>query len=364
MPARVPAIDYASARTLLDATFADAEIDLLQGTAPEVSAEVRAACEVLFRSATQAYREVLLGCAIARIQNKGINIRQPYVGQGPNAFNGRTLDERVINAFLRDKRIPSSRGPYLSVFRRSVQFVPGARGLRDRAGYDALLSIVAYLESVSEDSKLLTFLRYLLYKFAELREAGVVPLSRLQRISLEQYNALISGLLATQSGGRFPVLLVVAALTAIKEAFGLDWIITWQGINVADAASGAGGDITVASAGRTLMAAEVTERPVDRDRVVATFRTKIAPTGIENYLFFVKQPGPTPEATQQAHQYFAQGHEVNFLEIKNWILMLLATMAKDGRVIFNRVLVELLDAQDVPRLLKAKWNEEIERITA
>ncbi len=44
---------------------------------------------------------------------------------------------------------------------------------------------------------LLTFIEYLLYKFAKLREDAEVPLSRLQRISLEQFGSLITSLLST-----------------------------------------------------------------------------------------------------------------------------------------------------------------------
>lgn len=278
-------------------------------------------------------------------------------------FSGRSLDERVINPFLRDKRIPSSRGPYLSVFRRSVAFdVSTRKGLRDKAAYDALLPVLAHLNGTSDDTELLNFLRYLLYKFAELREASLVPLSRLQRISLEQYEVLISGLLATPSGGRFPLWLIVATFGALRDFFGLNWEIRAQDINVSDAASGAGGDVTIAAEGQTLLAAEITERSVDRIRVVATFNTKIVPAAIQDYLFFTTSP-PTDEAREQARRYFAQGHEVNFLEIKNWILMVLATIGSRGRSVFNRELIKLLDSADVPKSLKVAWNEQIDRIT-
>ncbi|MBI4308260.1 MAG: restriction endonuclease, SacI family [Chloroflexi bacterium] len=358
-------IDYESARRLLKKTFSKAEADLLNGVDPGVNEQVCEACKVLFISPTQAYREVFLGCLIARIQDRNINIRQPYIKQGPGAFNGRTLDEKVINPFLQEQRVPSSRGPYLSVFRRSVQFDASTReGLRDKEGYDALLRVIQYVGSLLDDAELLRSLHYLLYKFAELREKARIPLSRLQRLSLDQYDALLAGLIETPSGGRFPVLVVVATFRAIKEFFGLDWRIEWQGINVADTASGAGGDIRVASGDRVLMVAEVTERPIDRSRVVATFTTKIAPFEIENYLFFVKSSAPTPEAKQQAYRYFAQGHEVNFLEIKSWILMVLATIGKQGRAIFNKVLLELLDSRDVPAALKVTWNELITKIAS
>jgi hypothetical protein len=353
-------IDYNDARRILEESFPSAEDDVLRGDYPSISERINANFDILFSSTTQAYREVLLGCTVAHIQDSNINMRLPYVDQGPDAFSGRSLDERVINPFLHDKRIPCSRGPYLSVFRRSVQFDSSIRaGLRDKAAYDSFLSLLTYLESTNDIPSLGTFLHYVLFRFALLREASNVQLSRLQRMSLEQYSTLISNLLVTPSGGRFPVLLVAATFIVIKEYFSLNWDITWQGINVADIPSGVVGDITITSSGTILMAAEVTERPIDRSRVVATFNTKIAPTGIEDYLFFTRISGVDPEAKQQAHQYFAQGHEVNFLEIKEWILTTLATIGKSGRASFNNILINLLDSTEVPRTLKVAWNEQV-----
>lgn len=263
---------------------------------------------------------------------------------------------------LQDKRVPATRGAYLSVFRRSVRFEAGTRdGLRDKEGFDSFLEVIAYIQGTSDDGTLAGILDYLLYRFARLRETANVPVTRLQRISLEQYDRLISGLLSTPSGGRFPMLLAISAFQALKEFFDLDWDISWQGINVADTASGVGGDITVAQDGQVIMAVEVTERAVDRSRVVATFNAKIAPSGIEDYLFFVRSTDIDPAAQQQARQYFAQGHEVNFIEIKAWILALLATIGRQGRDGFNRSLVELLESPDIPSTMKVAWNEQIVR---
>lgn len=360
----MPSLDYAGTPELLEVAFASAEASLLDGRPPRLDERMQEICQRIFDSNTQAYREVLLGCTVARIQDRSIDIRQPYVDQGPNAFSGRSLDERVINPFLQSRRIPCSRGPYLSVFRRSVRFDESTRsGLRDKAGYNALLQAVEYLETLLEtDAK--AFLRYQLYKFAELREAANIPLSHLQRISLEQYDKLITGLLSTPSGGLFPVLLAVAMFRTIKAFFGVDWDIAWQGINVSDAASGVGGDITISSGGNVLLAVEVTERVVDKPRVETTFNTKIAVNRIEDYLFFTGTSGPSPDARAQAQQYFAQGHEVNFVTLKQWVLMSLATMGKGGREAFNREFLDLLSSESIPKALRVSWNDQISGLLA
>lgn len=352
-------IDYVAARATLDDALEDAVREFLAGNSPPaIPAAVRRDVDRMFESGTQAYREALLGCLLAKLQDPHIDPRKPYINQGASAYNGRTMDERVVNPFLHDNRIPSSRGPFLSVFRRSVTFDESTRaGLRDKGGFDAMLGCVAFIEAAG-DAQLRALLKNLLNAFVRLREQAQVPLSRLHRFSLPQYGALIERLLDVPSGGRFPVFLVVSALEAINMRFALKWQIEFQGINVADRPAGAGGDITVRAGDDVLMAAEVTERTVGRDRVVSTFNTKIAPAGIEDYLFFVNQQ-PDDRVRQQCQQYFAQGHEVSFVDITTWLAIILTTIGGRGRESFNDRLLDLLDEEGTPQSVRAAWNEAV-----
>lgn len=99
-------------------------------------------------------------------------------------------------------------------------------------------------------------------------------------------------------------------------------------------------------------------------RVQSTFRTKISPLGIEDYLFFVDLQKVDPQAKKQAHNYFAQGHEVNFLDFKNWILMTLATVGSRGRLSFNSHLIHQLATPAIPKAIKLAWNNALETLTA
>jgi hypothetical protein len=182
-------------------------------------------------------------------------------------------------------------------------------------------------------------------------------------LSLRQYAALFDRLLSTPSGGRFPVLLVVACLKAIQQHFGLNWVIEYQGINVADKASGDVGDITIRLNDAVILAAEVTERIVERSRVVSTFASKIAPAGVLDYLFYVTNDARDPQAIQQAEVYFSQGHEVNFVDVASWLVMNLTTIGAKGRCLFLPLFLDLLDAAEIPRSMKAAWNEQINKIT-
>ena len=158
-----------------------------------------------------------------------------------------------------------------------------------------------------------------------LRDEANIPLSRINRLSLEQYQSLLGQLLRVRSGGLIPVLLSVAMLRTIKAFYCLTWKIKWQGINVADRVSGAGGDITVTENGETILAIEVTERPIEKFRIISTFNTKIMTTGIEDYLFVYSGSPPSDDARQAARTCFTQGHEINFLQVIGWIVNNLAT---------------------------------------
>jgi len=357
-------IDYTAAAKLLATLFTKAEQAFHGKQSPAVSAPVERAGAALFSSSTQSYREILLGCCLARILDTSINIRHPYVSQSDDAFNGRTLDERVVNPFLQDRLIPCSKGPYLASFRRNVKFVPETgKGLRDKEGYKALLAFLDVLEqSSTSEAKTLTL--YLLSRFVELRNASRVPLSQISRLSLEQYDELLTEMLQVQSGGLIPVLLVVAMLQTIKSCFGLKWEIGFQGINVSDKSSGAGGDITVTLAGETVLAVEVTERQIDKARVVSTFNTKVMRAGIQDYLFVYSDAKPADDARKVARTYFSQGHEINFVQAKEWILNNLVTLGGKCRGTFTKELLALLDVREVPASVKISWNDLVKKVVA
>lgn len=118
----MPSIDYDAVRKLLNDEFSAIESEALEGGQQNVPKSRKKHFDIIFDSHTQAYREVLLGCVLARLSDRKIDIHKPYVNQGDDAYNGRTLDEKVVNPFLHEKRIPSSRGPFLAAFRRSVMF--------------------------------------------------------------------------------------------------------------------------------------------------------------------------------------------------------------------------------------------------
>jgi hypothetical protein len=200
------------------------------------------------------------------------------------------------------------------------------------------------------------------YKFLLEREESDIRIQRVTRLTLTQSVRLITELMERQSGGRFPVILTVAGLQALRKCLGLNWEIGWQPINAPDSASGALGDITVSRDAMVLMAAEVTLRPVTPKRVAEVFEQKISPMSIGDYLFFIREGEVEDEAVELADRYFYQGYAVEFVDMVKWLSMILATLGQEGRRVFVDCAAALLESSAVPVALKKAWNDAINNL--
>src|SRR5204862_3717144 len=137
-------VDTDAARTLLAETFALAESDHRDGAPVTIPSAIVAAMERLFLSKTQAYRDALPSCAIARIIDPQIDIRLPATAYGKNAFSGRSLAEKVVTPLLRERSVPTSVSPFLSAPVGGARFLGGGerRIQPAAAGFGAVVAIV------------------------------------------------------------------------------------------------------------------------------------------------------------------------------------------------------------------------------
>jgi hypothetical protein len=212
-------VDYEALRVRLQAAFAEAQSK--PNVRLAIPKPISAPLHALFTSKTQAFREGFLGALLVKLEHPEVNISHPYVKHGPDSFNGRTVDEKVVNPFLKSERIPSSRGPYLSVLRRGVKFKKETLvGIRDTKAFEALIELVDYAKVASKESRL-ALLRIILEQFIALRESSEIPVSRLNRLSHRQYEELLNRLGKIKSGGKIPVMLVTATLHSMIETFAL-----------------------------------------------------------------------------------------------------------------------------------------------
>jgi hypothetical protein len=341
-------VDKNAARALLSATFERSESDHRDSAPISIPSAIVEATERLFLSETQAYRDALPSCVIARIIDPEIDIRLPATEYGEKAFSGRSLADNVVTPFLRDRAVPTSVSPFLSAVRGGAKFMKGGepRIQRDKAGFAALVEIVDYLREADAETAN-NYLRYLLRRFIELRESHNITLKRISRPNLQQLRLLIDGLLTVKSGGRIPPLLATAMFQTLSECQGLGWQVEFQGINVADKASGAVGDISIRKDGTLLLGVEVTERQIDQARVTLTFDQKVSPSGLADYLF-ITTTKPDDTAFAAARRYTDVGHEMNFVPLAAWLVHNLATIGPRCRSIFQTKMLELLSPEISP----------------
>ena len=354
-------VDYSTANTLLHNCFSAVSAGFPEAYS-SIMGKLNNALDIVFSSNTQSYREVLLGCVLVHIIHPDINIRLPYVKQGEHAFNGRTLDEQVVNPFLMSKQIPCSKGPYLATFRRNVRLDSSTReGLRDKTGYDAMLEIIDAIEKAErEEAKAILYC--LLQKFIELREKSDVQLVSVVRMSIEQYRHFLDTLLYNQSGGLIPMLVTEAIFQTINEQNQCGWTVKRQGINAADGATGTPGDVVIYKGTEIVKAIEVTERPIAQTRVTTTFNTKIATNEVKDYLFIYTQAVPDNEAYRAANAYFAQGFDINFIKLTNFVISVFVIGDATTRTIFMNKMLTLLRGIDVPASVKTAWNDSLQTI--
>jgi len=353
-------VDTDAARTLLAETFALAESDHRDGAPVTIPSAIVAAMERLFLSKTQAYRDALPSCAIARIIDPQIDIRLPATAYGKNAFSGRSLAEKVVTPLLRERSVPTSVSPFLSALRGGARFMEGGepRIQQDKDGFAAMVEIVDYLRELDAET-VKKYLRFLLRRFIVLRESHNITLKRISKPNLEQLSCLIKGMLTIKSGGRIPALLATAMFQTISECHALGWEVEFQGVNVADKASGAAGDITIRKHGTLVLGVEVTERPIDQARVTLTFNQKVSPSGLADYLF-ITTARPEDDALAAARRYTSVGHEMNFVPLVEWLVHNLATVGPACRSLFQAKMIELLGAQGVPAEMRVAWNDKMD----
>lgn len=351
--------DYRAARILLASLFREIT-NPPSPLANDLLKTYSDAFDTVFESKTQSYREVLLGCALMRLINPSINIRLPYIKQGSDSFNGRTLDEQVINPFLISRQIPCSKGPYLATFRRNVKLDASTKsGLRDQIGYEAMLTLLDLIESCHGDESR-AVVACLLHKFIDLREKSNIQLVTVARLSVEQSRYFLDTLLHNQSGGLIPMLITEAIYETINEEYCCGWEIEHQGINSADGATGAAGDITIKSGLNIVKAIEVTERPIGAARVVTTFSTKIITSDIKEYLFVYTANAPDDDAYAAAKTYFAQGYDINFVKLNNFVIAIFMAGRAETRNIFMDKMLALLSRGSIPASVKTAWNDSLQ----
>lgn len=219
--------------------------------------EIRSRVEYVCREIrNRACTRLLMACLLARIDRPDVDPRKPYTEIGdPDAFSGRSYDEKYITRFIYENRLPlNSTTAFLTPAFRNLDR-PLTTDLellgKPREAYIATIQLLddVYQKKETAENLLTEVMRMLLIireerrtriktLLAELSSRDALPLSSEEIINLVEQH------LKCKNSSRLPVLVVAAAYIAVGEKLG-ERVLPLQRHNAADEQTGSLGDIEV-----------------------------------------------------------------------------------------------------------------------
>ncbi len=257
----------------------------------------------------------LLACTLAKSVIPSVDIRKPYTEIGtPDAYSGRTYDERYIGPFVRKHQLDcNSTTAFLTPALRNITTILTPDLViagNPPQVYQATLQLLTDVqeERVSAEDVLAEAFRWLLLmkderlhlldkaldslKFSE----GTVPLSS------EDVVKLIEQHLNSPYSSRLPVLVVAAAYKAAEQNLG-ERFIPLQAHNAADLQTKSLGDvqITLIDDNRVITAYEMKAKRIEKEDIdIAIEKVRKVSNRIDNYIFIT-----TNEINIQVKDYAA-----------------------------------------------------------
>ena len=278
-------MDNAEAREWLDMEWdrAVAENDM----APD------ALMDILANSKTVSIRYALVTQMLGKIADPTRNLLTLQLGASiPGAWDARSFATAVVVPWVTDNQhvLGTSLEPYASKPLRRERLEWGMPNVRDKQGWPQLVGLLEEIESAGQPALVEAFrrvLKALVRRLAKQTFGYPIP----QRISLPAMSKILCVFLDTQSGGFRPQAVTTALLDTIGRAFGLFSHVEAQGINEADAAGGAPGDVLCYchdDPERLCLVVEVKDIALTLAHVQASTRkAKQADVGLTNLLFAV-----------------------------------------------------------------------------
>ena len=160
-------------------------------------------------------------------------------------WDPRSFCSAVVVPWVQDADgvLGTSSDPYVGKPLRRTRLDDWNTPLRQKAEWEHLVGLLESVQSANNssatESALRRCLRSVARRYRELQVTFPVP----QRVSLEQTIDITDRFLSERSGGERPLIVADALMRTVGRAFGLFDEVLRQGINEADAASNAAGDI-------------------------------------------------------------------------------------------------------------------------
>src|SRR5579875_2869396 len=294
----------------------------------------------------------LLACALAKSVNPAVDIRKPYTEIGtPDAYSGRTFDERFIGPFVRQYQLDcNSTTAFLTpAFRNITTILTPDLTIAGspRQVYEATLQLLTDIHTgkVSAEDVLSEAFRWLLLmkdeRLLRLEQAldslkfseSSIPLSS------EDIVKLITQHLSSPYSSRLPVLAIAAAYKAAEQNLG-ERVLPLQAHNAADLQTKSLGDVQIVLVddNQVVTVYEMKAKKVEVEDInIAIEKIKKVSYRIDNYIFIT-----TEEISLRVKDYAASlykrtaGMEFVVLDCISFIRYFLH--------LFHRIRIKFLDA--------------------
>ncbi len=300
--------------------------------------------DLLANSRTVAIRYALVTQLLGKIADPSRSLLTlQLAASSPGAWDARSFATAVVVPWVADNQhvLGTSQEPYASKPLRREHLERNMANVRNKEGWSQLVSLLEEFEDADCQGLVQVFrrvLRALVRRLASQTFGYAIP----QRISLPAVSTMLSAFLSTSSGGLRPLAVTTALLRTIGAAFGLFSRVEGQGINEADAAGGAPGDVLCYCNGdpkRLCLVVEVKDIELTLAHVqAATRKAKQADVGLANLLFTVPAVRP------------ADHEAIETLTRREWA---------SGLNVYTTGIVTLMEATFM--LLEEKWRIDLLR---
>ncbi len=275
-------LDNTEARKWLDGAW----VRVLESGLGEPDLEV----DRLVNSRLVSIRYAVFTQMLGKIANAQRSLLSLQLGseRSPGSWDARSFCSSVIVPWVADNHdvLGNSPDPYVNNPLRRERLDEGTHQLRYKEEWDALVAFLAPLDVAGRIKLESAFIRCLESASRRLADQSFgyqVPI----RVSLPQMIRVLKAFLAETSGGLRALVLTVAAMTVLGNAFSLFENVSSQGLNEADSLSGAPGDVMcMDSNGNIILAVEVKDRALTLSDVRnSTQKARTSADPFSNLLF-------------------------------------------------------------------------------
>lgn len=349
-------MDIAQARTWLDSEW---EKSLAANDiTPDPS------IDVLANSGTVAIRYALLTQLLGKIADPSRDILTLQLAASiPGAWDARSFSTAVVVPWVTDNQnvLGTSQEPYASKPLRRERLERVMPNVRDKQGWEQLVELLDGLQDADHATLVKAFRRVLnalVRRLAGQSFGYAIP----QRISLPAMSKMLTEFLDTPSGGLRPLAVTTALLRTIGEALGLFSRVEGQGINEADVAGGAPGDVVCYCSDdptRICLVVEVKDMDLTLAHVQSSTRkAKQADLGLTSLLFAVPSTRSSDHEAIEAltRREWASGLNVYMTGVVPLMEASFMLLGEAWRVnLVREIAAELDDRQDQPA--RRSWHD-------